>query len=461
MIKEVITLIKEWATEFGATNENEFSKSYGFRENIKSDALKDNGAFFGLIHPEEEQSGAYYDYSFVIFPTEEEKPWVVSFCVGSSNFQRDLELASRPGLRRLFSKLTDENGYCSPDFTNTTSSLPGSFSRISKIQHLSRTIKKYSTVINSCQIIENPLEEEGQKYIKGFLAAYAKVREWPTNPQHRKAVSNALKPFLIETSADDRDLILNLLKERKYVILQGPPGTGKTTLAKEIVTELTAKSFFTQFHAETTYSDFIYGIRPKLNSGELSYEGTFGNLAEAVLFAKNNPNEKVVLIIDEINRANLSNVLGPVFYLFEHKMKYADVSIEITPELQIKQLPSNFYVIATMNTADRSLAVVDFALRRRFAWYTVKPKPISSSNFYKDDFSKLAQIFDWHATSSELNLQPGQGYFLADSDEEMENRIRYEIFPLIREYVQEGLLTSAIEEFNTYFMNRINQPLFE
>ncbi|MCH7413113.1 AAA family ATPase [Belliella sp. R4-6] len=461
MIQEVSDLVKEWASEFGANNENEFSKSYIYRENIRGEALKDNGAFFGLIHPEEEQSGAYHDYSFVIFPTEEDKPWVVSFCVGSSNFKRDYELASRPGLRRLFSNLTNINGHCSPDFTNTTSSLPYSFSRNSKIQHLSRTIKKYSTVINSCQIIENPLDEEGQKYIKGFLAAYAKIREWPTNPQHRKAVSNALKPFLKEDNVKDIESIQNLLYERKFIVLQGPPGTGKTTLAKAIVTELKAISFFIQFHAETSYSDFIYGIRPNLTSDELSYQGTPGSLTEAILFAKDNPNEEVVLIIDEINRANLSNVLGPVFYLFEHKMKDADVFIKIAPGLEINQLPSNFYVIATMNTADRSLAVVDFALRRRFAWYPVKPKPISDPNFYKDDFNKISEIFDWHATSNELNLQPGQGYFLADSNDEMENRIRYEIFPLIREYIEEGLLTSAIEEFNSYFMNRINQPLFE
>jgi len=461
MIQNVITLIEEWAAEFGAYNENEFSKSYILRENLKPDVLKDNGGYFGFIHPDEETSGAYHDYSFVIFPTEEHKPWVVSFCVGSSNFKRDYELASRPGLRRLFTKLTNNDGYCSTDFTNTTSSLPSSFSKNSKIQHLSRTIGKYSNVINSCQIIENPLSEEGKKYIKGFLAAYAKVREWPTNAQHRNAVSNALKPFQNEKLEDDRDLIFELLKERRFVILQGPPGTGKTTLAKEIATKSSAKSFFTQFHAETTYSDFIYGIRPSLGSGDLTYEGRMGNLAEAVLYSKENPNEKVVLIIDEINRANLSNVLGPVFYLFEHKMKNAEVSIQITPELEIKQLPSNFYVIATMNTADRSLAVVDFALRRRFAWYTVKPKPISSSNFYKDDFNKIAEIFDWHATSNELNLQPGQGYFIAESENEIENRIRYEIFPLIREYIQEGLLTTAVEEFNSYFIDRINQPLFE
>jgi 5-methylcytosine-specific restriction protein B len=461
MIEEVVSLIKEWALEFGANNENEFSKSYVYRNNTGSEALKDNGAFFGFLHPDEEERGVFHDFSFTLFPTDQEKPWLLCLGIGSNGFKKDLELANKPGMRRLFSQLIDNEGYYKNDFSDIESGLPKSITSNPNLQHLKKTIKTYTKVLPVCQVIHNPLSESGKSRIKAFLAAYAKVRDWPSNQNHRNAISKALKPFQNEKLEDDRELIFELLKERRFVILQGPPGTGKTTLAKEIATKSSAKSFFTQFHAETTYSDFIYGIRPSLNSDDLTYEGRMGNLAEAVLYSRENPSEKVVLIIDEINRANLSNVLGPVFYLFEHKMKNADVSIQITPELEIKELPSNFYVIATMNTADRSLAVVDFALRRRFAWYTVKPKPISASNFYKDDFNIIAEIFDWHATSNELNLQPGQGYFLADSDEEMEKRIRYEIFPLIREYLQEGLLTSAVEEFNSYFIKRIDQPLFE
>ncbi|MBC7749288.1 MAG: AAA family ATPase, partial [Methylotenera sp.] len=162
-----------------------------------------------------------------------------------------------------------------------------------------------------------------------------------------------------------------------------------------------------------------------------------------------------------INRANLSNVLGPIFYLFEHKMDKSNVEIEISPGFKINKLPDNFSVIATMNTADRSLAVVDFALRRRFAWYTLIPKAIISKQFFKDDFARIQEIFNWYASSSELSLQPGQGYFIADSEGEMTNRIKYEIFPLIKEYLQEGLIRNAKEEFNNYFAIRINKSLFE
>ena len=89
-----------------------------------------------------------------------------------------------------------------------------------------------------------------------------------------------------------------------------------------------------------------------------------------------NPKQKVLLIIDEINRANLSNVLGPVFYLFEYQSGVRNVRVKLG-DMELEKLPDNLHVIATMNTADRSLAVVDFALRRRFAWYTLRPHEIS------------------------------------------------------------------------------------
>ncbi len=244
-------------------------------------------------------------------------------------------------------------------------------------------------------------------------------------------------------------------------MLQGAPGVGKTRTAKHIANQMGGRTFFIQFHAETSYSDFIYGIMPDVKNSELRYIETTGKFTQALKHAIEYPDVKTIFIIDEINRANLSNVLGPVFYLFEYRMDESDTEIEITPELTLKKLPENLYVIATMNTADRSLAVVDFALRRRFAWYRLKPKPINSSQFFKEDFARIQEIFEWYASGSEMSLQPGQGYFLASSPDEMTNRIRYEIFPLIKEYLQEGFLKSAKEEFNNYFINRIDQSLVE
>jgi len=460
-IETIRQFIKEKAEQFGAKTDNEFNKPYVERNNTGQEALKDNGAYFGFIHPEEEVSGPFHDFSLTIFPNDQNKPWLVCLGIGSSGFKNDYELATYPGLRRLFSKLTDERGFCKSDFSDIETSLPKSITGNLDLQHIKNTIKTYSKVLPACQIVKDPESEEGKQIIAAFVAGYAKLRDWPSNKDHRKAVSEALEPFLKTETIDETEEVQNLLNERKYIVLQGPPGTGKTRTAKSVADKIGAKTFFTQFHAETSYSDFIYGIRPDTENKELRYKENLGNFSEALKYAVDNTNEKVILIIDEINRANLSNVLGPIFYLFEHKMDVSNVEIEIAPNFKVTKLPENFSVIATMNTADRSLAVVDFALRRRFAWYTLKPKAIKSKQFFNKDFSKFQEIFDWYASSTELSLQPGQGYFIADSEDEMKNRIRYEIFPLIKEYLQEGLLLNAKEEFNNYFSTKINLSLFE
>ena len=460
-IDNIREFIKEKAEQFGAKADNEFNKPYVERKNTGKDALKDNGAYFGFIHPDEDASGPFHDFSLTIFPNEHNKPWLVCLGIGSSGFKNDYELATYPGLRRLFSNLINERGFCKSDFSDIETSLPKTITGNIDLQHIKNTIKTYTKVLPVCQVVDNPESKEGKEIIAAFLAGYAKLREWPSNKDHRKAITKTLEPFLAKDEIDEAKEIENLLTERRFIILQGPPGTGKTRTAKLVSKKIQAKTFFTQFHAETSFSDFIYGIRPDVKNSELSYIENLGSFTQALKYALENETEKIVLIIDEINRANLSNVLGPIFYLFEHKMEDSDVEIEIYPNFKINQLPKNFNVIATMNTADRSLAVVDFALRRRFAWYTLKPKPINSKQFYKEDFNRIQEIFDWYATSNELSLQPGQGYFISSSAEEMDNRIKYEIFPLIKEYLQEGLIRNAKEEFNNYFTTRINQSLFE
>lgn len=459
MIELIKTFVREEAERFGA------KEDYIFRNNTGADALEDNGAYFGFIHPEEEISGPYHDFSFTIIPTSQEKNWVVCLCVGSSGFKNDYELARYPGPRRFFSRLINENGYCKSDFADIETSLPKNFLKREDLAHLKRTIDKYKTVLSVVQIIQEPNSDEGRKRISALLAGYAKLRAWASNVQQRNAITNAIAAVTKRTVCNHLLKVKNLLQERKYVVLQGAPGTGKTRLAKLIAEEWHAKTFFTQFHAETNYSDFIYGIRPKLDSTDVSYEGRDGEFLKAIKYALAHENEKVVLIIDELNRANLANVLGPIFYLFEHKQQSYNVTIELSPELSLQSIPSNLYVVGTMNTADRSLAVVDFALRRRFAWYEMKPEPIQNAGegnqFFSDHFSKFAEIFDWYATTNELSIQPGPGYFIARDSDEMRNRIRYELLPLIREYLQEGLLSSAREEFNNYFVAEIGQALFE
>ncbi|RXA20188.1 AAA family ATPase [Methanosarcina sp. MSH10X1] len=460
-IETTIKFVKELAEYYGAKNKDNFN-DYIFRSNTKEEALSQGGAFFGLISPEEEPSGPYHDLSLVIFPDKEDKPWLISIIVGSLGFKNDYELASLPGVRRLFSSIVSENGFCKTSFLDIESSLPKQLT--SKIPNLWKTLKSYSKLQLATEIIWNPESEAGKKIIAGFIAAYAQLRNFPGNAEQRKNVSRAITEISRGKIINDEEEALNLVLKRKFVILQGAPGTGKTRLAKIISQKLDAETFFTQFHAETSYSDFIYGIRPDLESGKVSYVEQRGIFYESLKTAVDNPKIKVALIIDEINRANLSNVLGPIFYLFEYQLNDNSVEIDIGGKYWVTNIPSNYYVICTMNTADRSLAVVDFALRRRFAWYTLKPHMIESTEtnkFFKEDFLAFNEIFNWYANSEELSLQPGQAYFLAKDKEEMKNRIRYELLPLIREYLAEGLLLNARDEFAKYFYDQIEEVLFE
>lgn len=261
----------------------------------------------------------------------------------------------------------------------------------------------------------------------------------------------------------ERDVV-NLLKSRKFVILQGAPGTGKTYLAEKIGKEEYNTMFLTQFHAETSYSDLVEGIMPKLGiTNSVVYERKEGILVEAIKHAIDNPDEKVLLIIDEINRANLSNVLGPVFYLFEPKRQSVagqGLRLETMGDTILNKVPDNLHVVATMNTADRSIAVVDFALRRRFAWYTIEPRFFGEGEG-KELFDKVSRLFEKHASDSELNLQPGGSYFIADNREELNAKIEYELMPLMKEYFNEGLLSGAKIDFSDLFYQEIHKPLYK
>lgn len=436
------------------------------RSNISSNSFGEGKAYFGYIRPEEAPSGAYYDISFVIFPQENEGKCIVCIGVGSTGYQRDFELAETAGTRRLFHRLTNNDGYSfvKNDFTDLDSSAEELLEKVSlddDLNPLQSVVETYKKVILASRIVD---PEKDFDVISAWLAQYAKLRNWGTKAQCKEQ-NKAIKKCLNTEKVDFFSEVKGLLKSRRFVVLQGAPGTGKTYNALKISSEYD-KSFFIQFHAETTYSDFVGGIQPNLNSDNLVYRQKNGILIDSIEYAVNNSGKKVLLIIDEINRANLANVLGPVFYLFENQTGSRDINVAI-PGIEIKKLPDNFYVLATMNTADRSLAVVDFALRRRFAWYTIKPQKIVASDteiFHEDLFNKFCEIFDRYATDSELNLQPGPSYFLtakANSDEIMKDRVIYELLPLIKEYLEEGFLRKAANSFSQLFYEETGKLLYE
>ncbi|RPI19825.1 MAG: EVE domain-containing protein [Ignavibacteriae bacterium] len=179
--------------------------------------------------------------------------------------------------------------------------------------------------------------------------------------------------------------IIDGLKFKKNIILQGPPGTGKTYIAKKIAYLMMGKKDESkiqviQFHQSYSYEDFIQGFRPSENGNFVLKNGVF---YEFCLKAQRDPHNDYFFVIDEINRGNLSKVFGELMMLIEYDKRGKEFAIPLTysKDYQIPfYIPENLYLIGTMNTADRSLALVDYALRRRFCFVDLQP-------VYDDRFS--------------------------------------------------------------------------
>jgi len=168
--------------------------------------------------------------------------------------------------------------------------------------------------------------------------------------------------------------IADLLWERKQIILYGPPGTGKTYLARELARHLTDDGAvkLVQFHPSYTYEDFFEGFRPEPGgSGTLTFTLRAGPFRDFAEVAGANPTTAYILIIDEINRANLAKVFGELYFLLEYRNE--SISLQYSPDKEFT-LPQNLFIIGTMNTADRSIARIDTAMRRRFAFVELDPR---------------------------------------------------------------------------------------
>ncbi|HWG73526.1 MAG TPA: AAA family ATPase [Acidimicrobiales bacterium] len=170
------------------------------------------------------------------------------------------------------------------------------------------------------------------------------------------------------------DRVRNLLDERRQLIFYGPPGTGKTYLARKLAADLVGPEQvkLVQFHPAFTYEDFFEGYRPAPGSGgTIGFELRPGPLRQLVSRAIEHRDQAFVLIIDEINRANLAKVFGELYFLLEYRDQAVDLLYSSGDEPFT--LPPNLYLIGTMNTADRSIALVDSAMRRRFAFVALDP----------------------------------------------------------------------------------------
>lgn len=250
-------------------------------------------------------------------------------------------------------------------------------------------------------------------------------------------------------SKSDLAAMKGLLERKKNLILQGAPGTGKTFAAKRLAYAMMGEEDdshigFVQFHQSYTYEDLVIGYRP---NGEGGFDIQPGIFADFCARAARDSGRSYFFIIDEINRANISKVFGELLMLIE--ADHRGDSIELSIDRRRLTVPENLFIIGMMNTADRGLALIDYALRRRFAFFDMKPAldaPGFLAMLQDTGSEKLSALVDAvREINKEIEKDPalGQGFCIGHSyfcmqqgvtDEDVHGIARFEIEPLIAEY---------------------------
>lgn len=244
------------------------------------------------------------------------------------------------------------------------------------------------------------------------------------------------------------DLLVNLLRNKKNIIMQGAPGVGKTFAAKRLAYSMMKvkdpnRVMMIQFHQSYSYEDFIMGFRPASTGFELK-KGPFYNFCKKAELDLEND---YYFIIDEINRGNLSKIFGELFMLIENDKR--GVALQLLYSDEKFSVPKNLYIIGMMNTADRSLAMLDYALRRRFAFFEFSPA-FRTDGFHQylqnknnKKFNNLITVIEKLNIAIENDESLGRGfcighsYFCTDKpidDMWLNGVITYEIIPLLNEY---------------------------
>lgn len=301
--------------------------------------------------------------------------------------------------------------------------------------------------------LSEALDKMIDQYLLAFNALNQSVSEYVVPPHY--SINDALKELFMPREALEG--MIERLKRKHNIILQGPPGVGKTFVAQRLAYAFMNEAdpdrvAMVQFHASYSYEDFVQGYRPSNNGFKLK-NGVF---YEFCVKAQNDPNRKYVFIIDEINRTNLSKVFGELLMLIEGDKR--NISIPLIYSDSIAQkfgVPKNVYIIGLMNTADRSLAMVDYALRRRFVFIDVAPG--FDTEAFKDfllakgaendliqriikDMADLNDEIENDRANLGRGFCIGHSYFCSlSSDNEAADKwyqdvIRWEILPLLREY---------------------------
>ena len=308
------------------------------------------------------------------------------------------------------------------------------------------------------------------------------IDRWRNDPQYRERFGdrNPIGPvsqpepqqlsdtYALDSILDDGcfldeailESMLHRLQTKQNIILQGPPGTGKTWLAKRLAYSLIGRkdknkvrSF--QFHPNMSYEDFVRGWRPDGEGGLVLADGPFLKLSED---AREDPDGKYVMVIEEINRGNPASIFGELLTLLEADKRDTDNSLQLAyprDDDERFHIPPNVYVIGTMNTADRSIAMLDLALRRRFAFFNLEPQLNDAwrewvshfcdipEQFLTDIAQRIAALNDQIAAAGNLGQQfrighsyvtPAHGTPVDNHTEWFKEIVETDIAPLLNEY---------------------------
>ena len=251
---------------------------------------------------------------------------------------------------------------------------------------------------------------------------------------------------------DSYDTLVSLVKSKKNIILQGAPGVGKTFAAKRLAYSMMGvkdpnRVMMVQFHQSYSYEDFIMGFRPSENGFTLKH-GVFYEFCKR---AEVDSDNDYFFVIDEINRGNLSKIFGELFMLLESDKR--GVALQLLYADEKFSIPENLYIIGMMNTADRSLAMLDYALRRRFAFFNLKPAFESDGfksyqqSLNNDKFNKLIECIKQLNLAIKSDETLGEGFCIGHSyfcdldksetyewEDVLSRIVEFELIPLLNEY---------------------------
>ena len=317
-----------------------------------------------------------------------------------------------------------------------------------------------TSTINLNNIVQNKKKE-------------TRIRKTITNKSpisgNKQPINNKNHRTLVEQSnliPETFDKYAKLINRKKQVIFQGAPGTGKSYLAnifaRYITEDKTEQIETIQFHSSYSYEDFIQGYRPIKKGGFSLRNGIFMEFCDR---AKKEPDKKFVIIIDEINRGNLSKIFGELLLLMEYRDK--KIKLTYSPDSEFS-IPENLYIIGTMNTADRSLAMVDYALRRRFSFVSLRTDFKIISKILKEtrcklDVNKLTENIKIINKQITENLSLGKGFEIGHSYfiktkklniDKLNDLWEYDIQPLLEEYYFDDI--SEVEALKTILFKNID-----